>query len=677
MRQIHPLVKAARDKIIFHPGQLAKFDQKQWIAFCENLGIRDPEAVAFFNGASWLNEQFTRVQNTRKHYGIASNALPPFGELVRAHIAAANYAFYQVMEEQKKRYVEENPTAIEEMILTKTSMVAQSDPVEVNSVNMQRLDSLRGPLYELFRNKDNLFKIFPGNSPAQLTKINFFLNEMKMSQFYHNFSSLWQDLLYGRTLFHYQKGRAFFIKRDADYHRIQTIAEFRRDHHHAMKLSETRILMDRHPRVVHWPCYLLLEGKDSLTVTSLDKLPDQQRRVAIFQTLAPYYQLDDHLKQLLNNETESRVDRTLQAVLAVWMHLAVLASQLEERQQIDQDINDWDLLLELAPQFDINILRETLCQCTGYSDAEVRSAIVLLTWQGKSPQEDLWAQPLVILGDVLVFSVSALLTANISRNVDIWMSKIDVKDSRRGIMFERDLGRVLEECRAENPVMRKHLNYTLAIEPQYGAEKEEIDLTFSFGQILVVAEARSRKTPITPLDYENELYDSNGLIHKTRQAIRKSAFIKKNLNAFCEKYYPNLSQIENLQVIPLVIINGQFHAGFPLNNVPVIDPALLLHFLKDSELRFNYDQKRNQHQYGLPLWRTLSEAQASFYKYLLSPTLIEIYSSLCIESETRSRNLGVEYDEVVALNYDMQYDDWELFFRKVNFLYPSGIVRYF
>ncbi|MDW3283020.1 hypothetical protein NQ232_25310, partial [Escherichia coli] len=112
------------------------------------------------------------------------------------------------------------------------------------------------------------------------------------------------------------------------------------------------------------------------------------------------------------------------------------------------------------------------------------------------------------------------------------MTKIDPNDTRRGKLFEKDLIRVLEECRNGNSVMKEHLRYTSAIEPNYHGHKEEIDLTFSFGNLLIVVEARSRKTSITPLDYDNELFDSNGLVHKTKQAIRKAAFVKEHLEHF-------------------------------------------------------------------------------------------------------------------------------------------------
>ncbi len=75
----------------------------------------------------------------------------------------------------------------------------------------------------------------------------------------------------------------------------------------------------------------------------------------------------------------------------------------------------------------------------------------------------------------------------------------------------------MEECRSSNDVMRHNLSWTGSLMLKYDREqvREEIDLTFSFGNVLVVAELRSRRTPITPLDYHNALYEDGGFSQRS------------------------------------------------------------------------------------------------------------------------------------------------------------------
>lgn len=677
MKFIHPLIKAARDKKLPHPGQTGKFQQQHWVEFMESLGLRDAESITHISAATWLNNHFQRVEKTRKKISFSPGSRPSFQEFVRAHIAGANYAFWQVANEQKNVYEAMKQPAIENMLTSKSTMVGDSDPVGANQVNMQRLDSLRAPLWELFRYKEAMHELFPYGNLHELSRLDMFLAEAKLSQFYSIFSNLWQDILYGHTGFAFEPGSVYFIKRRADYHRIKTVAEFRREHFIVTSITESIMLVKTQPVEGFWSSYIHYQPEKALRLTSWSSLSEEAQAISRFQPISAFVQLDDHLKPLLVRQTTPGLERTVQNVLDVWVHLSVLASQIEQYFNTNDEIRDWESLIRLAPQFPCTTLKRLLGQCCHLSEAEVSAALELLTWKGRTLQEDLWAQPLVMIEDHYVFPVSAFLTASLTRNVDCWIGKIDPKDTRRGKMFEKDLLRILEECKAGNQVMKEHLRYTGAIKPKYHGKMEEMDLTFSFGKVLVVAEARSRKTSITPLDYENEISDDNGLTKKTNQARRKADFVRSNLSDFCQDYYPNLSGQEGIEVIPLVIVNGQFHAGFPFNDIPVIDPALLLHYLRDSEVRLKCEPPYNRHQYGLPLWQNLGEAQARFRDYLSSPVLIRIYNAMCSESENRSCNLGKEFEDIVTLGYEMEFTDWDRHISIVQRLFPEQLVKYY
>lgn len=677
MQPIHPLIKAARDKKLPHPAQLNEFNQEYWIKFMDQIGPLTADASAYISGATWLNNNFQSVNNTRKQICFLKGCRPEYHEMIRAHIASANYAFWQVCDEQKEIFEDTSNTAIEQFIISKTSKVGKSDPVSVNSVNMHRLDSLRGPLFELFKYKDRMHILFPDDRPNKLSKLDFYLAEMRMSQHFHSFSSLWQDLLYGRAVFTFQQKRVFFMQCHSDYHRMKTIAEYRRDHFLATSITEARTVMDKFQNINTWSNYLHYEPGKALSPAPWRTLSQRSQMIARYQPLSALIQLDDHLKSLLKRKSSLCIERKLQSVLDIWVHLSVLAVQIDEHLHTNEEINDWSKLVHLAPQFEHSNLIAALIQCCEYSETEIIDALDLLTWRGKSPQEDLWVQPLVSVEDNYIFPISAFLTASLTRNIDCWMTKIDPNDTRRGKLFEKDLIRVLEECRNGNSVMKKHLRYTSAIEPNYHGHKEEIDLTFSFGNLLIVVEARSRKTSITPLDYDNEIFDSNGLVHKTKQAIRKAAFVKDHLEHFCRDYYPHLSGTEDVEVVPLVIINGQFHAGFPLNDVPIIDSALLLHYLRDREVRFMAAAPYEKHQYGIPLWQSLEEAQRGFRDYLSCPTLIKVYDSMCRESVKRSNNLGEDFDEVVSLTFEIHFMGWEAQLAHVKRAFQNQLVKYY
>jgi hypothetical protein len=176
---------------------------------------------------------------------------------------------------------------------------------------------------------------------------------------------------------------------------------------------------------------------------------------------------------------------------------------------------------------------------------------------------------------------------------------------------------------------------------------EEIDLTFSFGNLIVVAELRSRRTPITPQDYHNDLSDDNGLEHKVEQVTRNAERVRENLQKFCAMYYPSLVGRDDLTVLPLVIINGQYHAGYPCNGVPVIDTHLLKHFLKDTQARFHGDiDETTGHMYSIPLYNSLDEAAVVFPEYARCPTMISLYNALITPVSAKYEMPGKEFPPV-------------------------------
>ncbi|MDI3366295.1 hypothetical protein [Pantoea sp. V108_6] len=677
MKNIHPIVKAARERKIPHPAQLEQFHQKHWLEYMTQIGPLDAESTSIISGATWLNNHFHILANTRKQICFKDNFPASFEEIVRAHIASANYGFWQVSDEQKKNHEVTGGLALEQMVLSKTSMVGKSDPVGANQVNMNRLDSLRGPLFELFNYKDRMHQLYPNDRPMKLSKMKLLLTEMRMSQHFHNFSWLWQELLYGRTTFSFEKGKVFFVQLSQDYHLLKAISEFRRDHFIHTSLVESYRALRFFPYRAKWNAYLFFQPGSKLKVVTWQTLSESQKSVARHQQLSAIAQLDDHLKILLLQKYKQGMEYKLQVILSVWAQMSVLSLQITELLYNGDEIEDWEELLRLSPTFERTDLIKSLCYCCDYNEQEISSALDLLTWRGKSPQEDLWAQPFVCIDQSYVFPVSAFLTSSLSRNIDCWMGKIDKKNKCRGFLFEQELIKMLQNTIKENDVMKKNLHYTAAIQPIYNGIKEEIDLTFSFGNLLVIVEARSRKTPITPLDYDNDIFDENGLFHKTNQALRKVKFVKNNLKVFCNDYYPHFSELEEIKVIPLVIINGQFHAGFPLNGVPIIDPSLLKHFINDREIRFMAQAPYDRHQYGVVLWENIEEAQARFIDYLMCPTLIKSYKSICQKSEQRSHNLGSDFDEVITLSYEMECGSPEYYIENLKRLFQKDLKKYF
>lgn len=104
MQPIHPLIKAARDKKLPHPAQLNKFNQEYWIKFMDQIGPLTAEASAYISGATWLNNNFQSVHNTRKQICFLKGCRPEYHEMIR-HISPVLIMHFGRYATNKKRFL--------------------------------------------------------------------------------------------------------------------------------------------------------------------------------------------------------------------------------------------------------------------------------------------------------------------------------------------------------------------------------------------------------------------------------------------------------------------------------------------------------------------------------------------------------------------------------------------
>ncbi|WP_447810400.1 hypothetical protein [Pseudomonas putida] len=630
------LLKLARDRQLPHPAMLEKFNISSWLQAYEWTRGERTEERGFLNGVSWLNEHFQRVQNTRQQFTFSREAPLSANELIQAHLGAANHAFYRISEEQMALMTGQPDAAMEQYLDLKSTLTNGGVEVDPNTLNAFRLDSLCGPFWELLiKYRDDIDRVFPEARPHQLDKFIFFENETSMAQIFHSFSRIWQDLLYGEVRFFPHPNGVVLASTTPDPHLIKAVSKYRRDHHNAT--NAMHIVRDwKNRRLIAES--LLYEGQylhyqssgNILSCIRWQDLSNEAQMSAFYHRAAPHYMVDEHLHPLLDSASGNTKDKAIRNVLKVWFHLATLSIQIKETALSKPSPRQWDELLDFAPRIRLDDLIDNLVRCTKMTPEDVTIVIEMLSYDARSIQNDLWSQPLLVLDEHVCFPVSALLTASIGRNFDTWLQRIDPNSKRRGKLFELDTLKVMQECRSNNPVLAEHLYWTAALKFKYAPKKfEEIDLTFALGNLIVIAELRSRRTPITPLDYHNEIFDNNGIEYKTTQASRKAERVRENLQEFCAVHYPSLIGRNDITVMPLVIINGQFHAGYPRNGVPVLDPHLLKHFLKDAQARFygNIDETTG-HMYSIPLYNSLDEAVRVFPQYASCPTLISLYNAL-------------------------------------------------
>ena len=662
---ITPVVSLARKKKLTHPTERRPFDTEQWLDAYKKYSGGNLIDKSLCEGAGWLATHFSRVYATRDYYRLNSNDSLSGKELLHAHLAGANFSFVLLTKKQMRDLSPDAVPTMETYLDYKTDLTLSGVEVNANQLNMFRLDSLCSPIYEILHARKDLGASVRGDaeSSSGLPKLDFVVNEFRCSQLYYNGVVMWQQLLYGEAFFAYDLQRnRILISQLNDLGKMKAICDYRREHHQATMALETQGVAYNALfwRGLNYPKSLLkYDGVSGVSIAAAEELGEGAECFIRYKWAEPYLVIEPHLFELVKvHRSKGAADQnySVRDVLVVWFHLAVLARQ-RVLAASEENPDSWVQLLEHSTWLDRKNLVNALVVVTEMSEEVVEAIIEFLTFKAVDRQDDLWTKPILQVGGEVALAISALMSASLRRNVDTWLRLVDPKSHLRGKYFEKYLEGVMEECRSSNHVMGHNLSWTGSLMLKYDLEqvREEIDLTFSFGNVLVVAELRSRRTPITPLDYHNALYEDGGIFTKVEQAERKAAYVRNNLADFCRDYYPRLSEkINSVMVLPMVIVNDQFHAGFPCGETPILDEHLLKHFLKDCTAKFcgSHDD-RSDYRYGVVFYENLEEAECSFLSYALHPTIIETHQA-CVEQKSTLYSLMPDEPGINWLSYEVK-----------------------
>ncbi|WP_236112575.1 MULTISPECIES: hypothetical protein [Pseudomonas syringae group] len=684
---VSPMLMRARNKLLVHPSQAVEFDYHQWQSDFEKYTDGSIADRSFCQGAGWLAQHFSRVFATRAYYKLDSAEALSKKELLQMHVAFANLSFVRLADERRNAITSNSTATLEGILAHKTSLVEGNVKLYPNQISMFNLDAVAGPIVELLHGKRSLDEILYSQSEnsEKLDRFGFFMAETRAAQLHHNGVINWQQLLFGDTAFAVdaKKGRIIISQLNEAY-QMRVISDYRREHHQITTVYDIAQAADMPflKSSLANPKYILAQDANfALRVLDVAKCDDELLQFMRYKKTESYLGVEPHLFELLKKKIKAKGGRdpySVRDILAIWFQLAALAFQLHKQSSTQEPAN-WDELMIHCHWHSRSALVEQLVLTTDLSADVVGQILELLTFRGRDRQDDLWAKPIIELDGDVAFAISPLLTTNMRRNVDIWLQAVDPKSNLRGTHFEEWLDVVMRECQVHNSIIGDQLQSTKSVLLKYvkGEESEEIDLTFNFGNTIVVVEARSRRTPITPLDYHNAIHEEpGGVLAKAAQAERKAAYVRNNLSAFCAQYYPHLSSgLDKVVVHPLVLVNDQFHAGFPVGKTPVLDEHLLKHFLKDGRARFMGSHRdRTDHKYAIIYYENLAEAETVFLDYALNPTIVAMHKLSIKTNSDIFDVLGAGEPSVQWLSYEVQEVDEKHHLEMLNKLSPGKLL---
>ncbi|WP_157091185.1 hypothetical protein [Gluconobacter cerinus] len=288
--------------------------------------------------------------------------------------------------------------------------------------------------------------------------------------------------------------------------------------------------------------------------------------------------------------------------------------------------NNIDSLGNLISLGGVRINKEILVNAvsfyTGFSEEKSSKIIEVLTYKGEMDR-DLWSHPVISIGDdYFLYSIS-LIFGNFDRVLN-QISKINIHNDKYGKIKGDGFEALIRSFVYNSIVTLKGGLSGWSVEKNSlrFSDKREFDLLIYNSNWLIVGEVKCSADPADPY----EIADREKLIgDASLQVIEEVKWIKDNWSEFKNKSTLNLPEkISELNITPIIVVDGTYGIGFPVNNVPVVDGRDVIQYL--HEKYFVYARENDGKPLGkVRLYNNFRQQMNNFLLFLSNSPLVGMF----------------------------------------------------
>lgn len=334
----------------------------------------------------------------------------------------------------------------------------------------------------------------------------------------------------------------------------------------------------------------------------------------------------DYYGSLLDLPVPKLSPVTLTKLFDAWEVIRALAEALLGTLPVRSDVFSVDKLLKYAPTVYMDQITDLLCKWLNISPAISTKVVKFLLYDPK-PSCELWSKPLIKLGkESLALMMSPVLHGNLFRTIELWMKEGELDLGERGYLFEEYAREELVDSINKSKILIDAEIYPGSLSVSCDDSIEEIDIVLWVKNIVILIEAKCRLFPSEPLEFYN-YFDT--IKHAVEQIRRKTKAVIRNRKEFLQKIgLDKKFNDDDIQFLPVVLMNQPLAAGFPVNEIPVTDLLILERYIRDGkwEQMITFNEKMQAHPGGVRyFYKTEAEARLKLKDYLLDPPQIRHY----------------------------------------------------
>lgn len=364
------------------------------------------------------------------------------------------------------------------------------------------------------------------------------------------------------------------------------------------------------------PLVCRIRGVDRIECIELGltgKVPDS----AAFGVAAKLWLQQSYYQPFLNEPLPKLQSLTLNQIILGWHLLQSLAvSIFDSLSSLENNVPR--NLLKYAPRIPKAVLRATFSKAFSIASDAAQKLIDVFVFAG-APSQDLWCQPLIPMEDDYCLVVTCIHAVHLQRIVEGWMRQGGLDLDRKGPEFEDFCRSDLNLARHKSPIKNSIaiINKEVEFRPEAG-RKEEIDIVMLIADTVLLIEAKCILWPDDSLQFSNY---RDTVEKAAAQVSRKKEAVLSDYGGFSERLRQlGYTAPDAPRIACCVLTNSAVYAGFPIDNVPIVDLSILGAFLKNVHVKAeSRHQGKTVFRNAIQFYKNADDAGLVLHDYLSSP----------------------------------------------------------
>ncbi|MCK4579362.1 MAG: hypothetical protein KAU50_11270 [Candidatus Marinimicrobia bacterium] len=606
-----------------HPTQQG-FSIAAWGKAFANCGDKSKPGINLYEAGIWAYSKFESIRSSLRSLDLSHTKESIFRKMVIGHLNRTVKVLFNYIDDISN---DRKLLLSQELIQLKIDASKLSAPLDPDSIMEFTTDGARYPLSINATTKVNNYKAVKLDDIEILRRLK---GIVLLGQLYDAVENLWNEILWNSWHFLKMEKNDLIHPSEDAISVNRTVSEYRR---------QSLLLQDVQNAVYAWRSKFTEYDKKTLAHAPIIRIEGsgKNKRYFLEETLysadnppmsliGRLLAVESYYEGLMDEELPSLPGITLFDLLNAWEILEAIANAHIDRFPKSSEVFKINKLMQYAPKIKKSDIVHLIARGHDISHRKATTIFSFLTFV-PNPRSELWSSPIVNLeNDWHTIAIGPVLHGNRLRILESLMRRGGVDLSKRGTLFEKDCRDRLSRALSANPILDSAEIHPNSFTLKTSGEKEEIDLIIRIEKTILIVEAKCLLFPAEPLEYFN-YFDT--LNQACTQIKRKAGFVEKHIELFLESLkWTNDIQVQDIKLVPIVLVNQPIGAGLVINAIPIIDIRVISLYLRQSKLEHFvlFDEKGKKQFIGKEtnLYESKEQASENILSYLCNPPQIEM-----------------------------------------------------